>query len=146
ACTVPALRRSETSSSATTPGNALLTCLTSSRNSSGAAARGPAIAASVLTEVVLKIGGGHQLERDPHEAWNALAPGQLQCRVDRAGALSGGILKNGCLEISGFHGGKSIGGGVDPHHDCCGQQFCLSQGLDGSDGHFIVVGQTHLRA
>src|SRR3984885_11689986 len=121
ACTVPALRLSETSSSATTPGNALLTCLTSSRHC-GAAGAGPAIAASVLPEVVLKIGRGHQLERDPHEACNVLAPGQLQCRVDPSGALSGGVLKNGGLEISGFHGRKSIGRGVDPRHDRCGEQ------------------------
>src|ERR1700731_1101382 len=125
ACTVPHLSCRETSSSATTPGNRLLTFLTSSRQPSGASLARPRMACSVPAQVIRQISRRHQLERDPHEACNVLTLDELQRRVDGSSSLGGGVLKYGGLEISRFHCGEPVGRGVD--------------------AHFIVIGQYRLR-
>src|SRR3984893_23611 len=145
ACTVPHLSCRETSSSATTPGNRLLTFLTSSRQPSGASLARPRMACSVPAQVIRQISRRHQLERDPHEACNVLTLDELQRRVDGSSSLGGGVLKYGGPEISRFHCGEPIGRGVDPRDDRSRKQFRLLQGLNGADSHFIVIGQYRLR-
>src|SRR4029077_17572894 len=74
---------------------------------------GQAHGRSVPAQVIAQIFWRHQLERHPHEAWNALTPDELQRSVDGSGALSRSVLKYGRLEISRLHCGESVGRGID---------------------------------
>src|SRR5690348_4696662 len=104
ACTVPRPTRRDTSSRATTPGNALQTFLTSRRQPSEAPSR-----ISMPAEVTGQIARRHQLEGYPHEARKTLAPDELQRSVDGSSALSGGVLEYRRLELSRLHRSEPVG-------------------------------------
>src|SRR5215813_2427273 len=98
ACTVPRSTRSETSSSAATPGKLLLMFRTSSRQRSGAAAASPCMTPSVPAEVTREVRRGDELEGHPHEARDLLAARKLQRGVDRVRALRSSVLEHGRLQ------------------------------------------------
>ena len=60
---------------------------------------------SVAPEIARQIARRHQLEGYPDEAWDALAPGELQRRIDGPSALGGGVLEYRRLELSRLHRG-----------------------------------------
>src|SRR5215469_6762075 len=135
ACTVPRSTRSETSSSAATPGKLLLMFRASSRQRSGGAATSPCILPSVPAEVTREVRRGYELEGDPHEARDLLTAGELERGVDGVRALRRPVLEHGRLELTRFEDRQPIGSRVDPRDHGGGQQSRLLERLDGADRH-----------
>ena len=86
----------------------MLTFRTSRRQPSADSRASLPTDASVPAQVVRKVSRGYQLERYPHEAWNALARSELQRRVDGACALGRSVLEHGHRELAGFYGSNGI--------------------------------------
>src|SRR6218665_1597752 len=95
---------------------------------------------SVLAQVFVDVGGGHQLERHPQFRRHGLAPDELQGGIDRTPALPDGVLEHGHLQLAGLHRRQRVLRGIDAgDHD----RVELARGFERlyrADRHLVVVG------
>src|ERR1700722_16620568 len=101
---------------------------------------GPRAAGSVLLGEVGPVGRPHQLELDIDFLVYALAGRELERGVDRALALTGGVLEHRDLEVARFHRGQGVLRRVDAADD---RLFRIDarrlQRLQGADRHLVVI-------
>src|SRR3954452_15618074 len=64
----------------------------------------PYVRGSVLLQELVDVGRRDQLERDIDLVLDLLALGELQRRIQRPGALAGGVLEDGGVEVARLHG------------------------------------------